>query len=555
MADRPAFSLLVGFGSETGGAEQLASLFVTAAHAAGLGAEVEAVELNAISPADLAAATHFVAITATYGEGEFPFNADLFWELLAADSAPRLEHLAFAVLALGDKYYIDFANAGKLLDARLAELGATRLTARVECDVDFDADAAAWTTQVIELLSEVPVDQAPVQRQEPPQCNRTTPFTAEVSARRLLTKPGSDTEVWHYEIDLADSGLAYQAGDAVGIHPINDPALVEALLSKLDRAPADTVAGYELPLGTLLAQHLEIRTPSRALQALVAARTTDVDAAAALGSNDHTALEAWLYGRDLLDLLELADLTAEEVLETLRPLQYRDYSIASSPLAHPDQLHLTVATVRHHRDERARAGVASGYLADRAQQVRLHLQPNNSFRLPPPDVPIIMIGPGTGIAPFRAFLQERRATGCTGRSWLFFGHRRRATDYLYEDELQDHLTSGVLTRLNLAFSRDSAASQGSAASQYSAASQNSGEPEYVQHHMLAHADELFTWLEEGAHVYVCGDEKRMAKDVHAALEEIVAIAGTRDDGTRDDGAAHAYVNDLIKHHRYVRDVY
>jgi sulfite reductase (NADPH) flavoprotein alpha-component len=419
----------------------------------------------------------------------------------------------------------------------------------VDCDVDFDDDAANWTTNVLTLLSDadqpadavlpagavLPADAD--ERLEHPTWNRTNPYTAEVSARRLLTAPGSAEEVWHYEIDLTDrstmpTGLTYRAGDSVGIHPVNDPALVEALLAELGRGPADTVPGYEQPLGVLLTEHFEIRTPSRALQTLVAARTTDAAAAAALDSADPTALDTWMYGRDLLDLLQLAELTCDEVLETLRPLQYRDYSIASSPLVHPDHVHLTVATVRYHRGDRQRSGVASAHLADRAQHVRIHLQPNTGFRLPAADVPIIMIGPGTGIAPFRAFLQERRATGATGRSWLFFGHRRRATDFLYEQEIEDYLDTGDLTRLNLAFSRDTQTR------------------DYVQHHMLAHAGELFAWLEAGAHIYVCGDAAHMAKDVHAALHEVVRTAGAM-----DDEAAHGYINDLTKQHRYSRDVY
>jgi sulfite reductase (NADPH) flavoprotein alpha-component len=269
------------------------------------------------------------------------------------------------------------------------------------------------------------------------------------------------------------------------------------------------------------------------LQALVAARTPDAEAAAALSSSDPAVVSSWLYGRDVLDLLELADLAPDEVLEALRPLQFRDYSIASSPLVHPDQLHLTVATVRYHCRERARGGVASTFLADRGQSVRIHLRPNHNFRLPAPDVPIIMIGPGTGIAPFRAFLHERQATAAPGKAWLFFGDRRRATDFLYGDELSGFVESGALTRLDLAFSRESDAPK-----------------TYVQHRMKDNAADVFAWLQDGAHLYVCGDADRMAKDVDRALHEIVAEAGGM-----DAAAAHAYVNELIKAHRYLRDVY
>jgi len=509
------FSLLVGYGSETGGAEGLAGSFAVAAKALGL--EVTPVELNAIDADMLAAATHLVAITATYGEGEFPFNAALFWESLHADDAPRCEHLTFAVLGLGDKYYIDFANAGKLLDARLEALGATRLTTRVDCDIDFDDDAAAWTAAVIDLL---PATDHPLAHPEPPAPPQWThtPVTARLASRRLLTGAGSHDEVWHHELDLAGSGLTYRAGDSLSVHPVNDPALVAALLTRLGRSADDPAPGQDQPLGPWLTEQVEIRTPSQELRALVAARTTETEAATAAD-------------RDVLDLLELVDLSADEVLTTLRPLQYRDYSIASSPLVNPDRVHLTVATVRHHRAGRARSGVASGHLADRARDLRVRLCPNDGFRLPDPDVPIIMVGPGTGIAPFRAFLQERRATGATGAAWLFFGHRHRGTDFLYEQELQDFLHDGVLTRLDLAFSRDS-------------------DGGYVQHQMLAQAAELFAWLQAGAHLYVCGDAVRMARDVHNTLHEIVRTAGAM-----DADAAHAYVGGLITAHRYCRDVY
>jgi sulfite reductase (NADPH) flavoprotein alpha-component len=252
--------------------------------------------------------------------------------------------------------------------------------------------------------------------------------------------------------------------------------------------------------------------------------------------SDATAVPgSWSYGKDVLDLIRLGALTVDEVVDTLRPLQFRDYSIASSPLVHPDHVHLTVATVRYTAGDRRYGGVASTFLADRGETVRVHLRPNHTFRLPAPHMPIIMIGPGTGIAPFRGFLQERHATRAPGRSWLFFGDRRRATSFLYGDELTSFVDSGTLNRLDLAFSRDG----------------SDGYPKsYVQHRMWENSAELFAWLEDGAHVYVCGDAERMAKDVDATLHNIVASRGAM-----DAAAAHAYVNELIKSHRYVRDVY
>jgi sulfite reductase (NADPH) flavoprotein alpha-component len=449
------FSLIVGYGTDMGNAEDAAMSFAEAV--ADLGISAEAIELNQIELAELQSATHFVVVTSTFGDGEFPDNALLFWEAISTET-DRFEHLNFAVLALGDTSYEFFCNAGKLLDERLEALGATRPLDRVDIDGHYEQQAAAWTTDVVKMLAELGV------------------------------------------------------------------------------GPDHAVADHADPLGVLLTRDLEIRTPSRALQALVASRTNDAQAAAALGA-DHVIAEpgAWAYGKDVLDLIRLADLTVDEVLDSLRPLQFRDYSIASSPLVHPDRVHLTVANVRYHVGDRRHGGVASTFLADRGEAVRVHLRPNHTFRLPAPNVPIIMIGPGTGIAPFRGFLQERQASGASGPSWLFFGDRRRATDFLYGDELEGFVQSGTLARLDLAFSRDG----------------TDGDPKvYVQQRMWENSTQLFGWLQDGAHLYVCGDAERMAKDADAALHDIVARCGGM-----DAAAAHAYVNDLIKSHRYVRDVY
>ena len=535
MSDTTACQLILGFATETGNSAMVAKKFAQAALAAGI--EVEPQYLNDLTVESLVTATHFLVITATYGDGEVPYDAEVFWESVNSADADRLDHLTFAVLGLGDSFYPLFCNAGKMIDARLEVLGARRLVERVDCDLEFEEPAEAWTTDVIALLSEV-TTAAPARNsgqglpeQQDSPWHRRNPYPARLVGSRVLTAAGSDKCVRHYEIDLGDSGISYQAGDSVGVHPTNDPALVAAILCRLGVGADHVVPGRDEPLGVLLTDHLEIRTPSGALQKLVAARTRDIRARAILGSSDPAALTEWLHGRDVLNLLDLADVSVDEVLGTLRPLQHRDYSIASSPLVDPGRMHLTVATVQYRRDDRDHTGVASGFLADRAGAVRIHLSPNDSFRLPAPDVPIVMVGPGTGIAPFRAFLQERRVTAATGKSWLFFGDRHRATDFLYADELAGFLESGVLTRLNSAFSRDR------------------NPKEYVQHHMLAHAAELFAWLQEGAHLYVCGDE-RMGRDVHRTLHEIVSTAGSL-----DDAGAHAYVNDLITQHRYLRDVY
>lgn len=536
MSDDDAFSLVLGFATETGNSTMVAKKFAQAARVVGL--DVEPQYLNDLNVQSLVNATHFIVITATYGDGELPYDAEVFWEELNADGAERLDHLSFAVCGLGDSFYPDFCNAGKLVDARLEELGATRLLDRVDCDLEFEEPSEAWTADVVKVLGELclPVlpadDGRATSAQEASPWNRRNPFQARLVMNRSLTAADSDKSVRHYELDLGDSGITYRAGDSLGIHPRNDPALVEAILARLGVAADHVVAQDDPPVGTLLAEYLEIRVPSAALQSLVASRTPDTEAAAILGGADPAALTKWLYGRDVLDLLELADLGVDEVVSTLRPLQHRDYSIASSPRAHPGRIHLTVATVDYGARGRRRRGAASGFLVDRADNVRIHLAPNDAFRLPAPETPIIMVGPGTGIAPFRAFLQERQVTGATGKSWLFFGDRHRATDFLYRDDLTAFQEAGVLTRLNCAFSRDQ------------------DTKDYVQHHLLANAADLYAWLQDGAHFYVCGDADRMAKDVHHALHEIISIAGNVD----ADGA-HAYVNRLITTHRYQRDVY
>ncbi|OHT68154.1 sulfite reductase flavoprotein subunit alpha [Mycobacteroides chelonae] len=538
MTAQPDFSLIVGYGTDMGNAEDAAMSFSEALEEA-TGIKSEAIELNQIDVADLQSASHFVAVVSTFGDGEFTDNALLFWEAISAEAAGRLEHLSYAVLALGDSSYEFFCNAGLLLDQRLEALGAVKLTDRVDVDGPYLQPSKEWTTDLVKRLSagqsDASTPAAVTETPTQPKRDRNEPVEARLLVNRLLTTTESDKEVRHYEVDLTGSGISYEAGDSIAVHASNDPALVAAILAELGVDGDHRVTGHDEPLGELLSDHLEIRTPSRTLRSLVATRTDDADAVAALCGDVVPAPGSWLYGKDVLDLIRLGELTVDELVDNLRPLQFRDYSIASSPLIHPDSVHLTVATIRYTDAERTYGGVASTFLADRGQTMRVHLRPNHTFRLPAADVPIIMVGPGTGIAPFRGFLQERQATGASGRSWLFFGDRRRATSFLYGEELQGFVDSGALTRLDLAFSRDGA----------------EGEPKrYVQHCMSENAAELFAWLQDGAYLYVCGDADHMAKDVDATLHEIVARCGGM-----DATGAHAYVNDLIKSHRYVRDVY
>lgn len=537
------------YGTQTGNSEELAERLVGLLRENGLGADLAA--LDDADPDRLAAASHLLVISSTYGEGEMPDNAELFWEALSADAAPRLEHLHFSVLALGDSGYEGFCRAGQIIDTRLEQLGAARLAPRVDCDVDFEEPASAWLAEVVSRLravadhldpadaAAVPVPSAPATPSKPKsRWNKKNPFPSRLVENRLLSGSGSAKEIRHVEFDLADSGIEYAAGDALNVVPRNAPALVDAVLGALGATPDTDVDGA--PLAARLTTDWEISTPSKDLLKTLAERAPESELAAVLARGERETLDAWLWGRDVLDLLhacEGARIDPAELPDLLRPLQPRAYSISSSPLASPDRIHLTVAAVRHGAEAgREHQGVCSTFLADRCSEtdeVGISLQPNAAFRVPAdPDRPMIMVGPGTGIAPFRAFLHERAASSAAGRNWLLFGDQHRASDYIYADELAGFTEQGVLHRLDLAFSRDQA------------------EKIYVQTRMLEAARELYAWLEDGGHFYVCGDASRMAKDVDRALRGV--IAGQRGRGADD---ADEYVATLKREKRYVRDVY
>ncbi|MEU5887431.1 sulfite reductase flavoprotein subunit alpha [Streptomyces sp. NPDC047461] len=528
-ADAPAATVDVLIGTQTGNAELVADDIVAGARARGLGGRATA--LDDVTPEALAGMSHVIVVTSTYGEGEMPDNAGLFWEALQSDTAPRLEGVRYSVLGLGDRGYDDFCQAAKLIDTRLEQLGATRLHERVDCDVDFEEPAGQWTAAVLDLVAAETgakgTGAAEAPKKPRSQWNKRTPYPSRLTTNRLLSAPHSAKEIRHYEFDLGDSGITYEAGDALAVVPVNDAALVAALLEHLG-------ASGDRESAELLRTEREIRTPSKELIAALVERAPASELASVVAHGDRSDLDSWLWGRDVLDLLRDAGPTAPglaELLPFLRPLQARQYSISSSPLAHPGSVHLTVASVRYDRYE----GVASTYLADRVGEspVGVYLQPNASFSVPADDdAPMVMIGPGTGIAPFRGFLHERAARGASGRNWLFFGDQHRETDYVYEDELTELQKRGVLTELDLAFSRDQA------------------EKIYVQTRMRERSRELYAWLEEGAHLYVCGDASRMAKDVETALLGVIA----EQRGRGDDDAAE-YLADLRRAKRYVRDVY
>lgn len=556
-AAAPTTTIDVLFGTQTGNAEFLADELVAGAKARGLGGRAAA--LDAVTPEQLAEMTHVLVVTSTYGEGEMPDNAGLFWDAIQATTVPRLEGLQYAVLGLGDTSYDEFCQAGKLLDTRFEQLGATRVHDRVDCDVDFEDAAALWSAAVLDrLAAEAGATGAPgattgsgagdgttatggtgAGRASRPgsQWNKRNPYPSRLAENRLLSSPRSAKEIRHYEFDLGDSGIEYAAGDALAVVPVNDEVFVAELLEQVGANGGESFDGR--PITEVLRSDREIRTPSKDLIADLVQRAPASELAAVVSHGDKHELDRWLWGRDVLDLLRDAGPAApglDELLPNLRPLQARQYSISSSPLAHPDRIHLTIASVRYGDPHRMYAGVASTFLADRVDPdgtVDVYLQPNASFGVPADEsAPMIMIGPGTGIAPFRGFLHERAAAGATGRNWLFFGDQHRDTDFVYQDELTELQEQGVLNRLDLAFSRDQA------------------EKVYVQTRMREQSAELFAWLEDGGHVYVCGDASRMAKDVEAALLDVIRTGRGRDE---DD--ALSYLADLRRTKRYVRDVY
>ncbi len=558
--------LLILFGSQTGSAEGLAKKLAKESGPRGFSPRV--LELNNYEQANLVAAGKVVIISSTWGEGDPPDNAVDFWNWLKADTAPSLENLNFAVLGLGDKNYSDFCGASKKFDERLEVLGAKRIVPRGECDVDYEAAAQSWIDglweklvgQASRLSSGAPANGQPqttgsatagnsgetpaVWTGETPVPLRTygkyNPFPAKLLKNVLLNKPGSGKEVRHYEIALDGSGLSYEAGDALGVVPVNCPELVDEVIVALKAKPDENVKFGDniMSLHEALTHHFDVTKPSQEMIAAAGKAAPQSELAPLLAPEKREDLKKWLWGRHVIDLLHLlpAPMPVAEFIPLLKKLAPRLYSISSSPKAHPGEVHLTVGAVRYESHGRERKGVASTFLADRVGDttyVKVYVQPSHSFKPPATgDAPIIMVGPGTGIAPFRAFLEERQATGAKGKNWLFFGDQKRDADFLYEELLTGWQMSGFLTRLDLAFSRDQA------------------EKVYVQDRMMQSAAELWAWLEAGAHFYVCGDASRMAKDVDAALHKIAETIGRK---SADE--AKAYVAKLKSDKRYQRDVY
>ncbi|WP_431223709.1 NADPH-dependent assimilatory sulfite reductase flavoprotein subunit [Serratia sp. L9] len=488
-----------------------------------------------------------VVVASTQGEGEPAEEAVALHKFLHSKKAPKLPETAFAVFGLGDSSYENFCQSGKDFDAKLAELGAERLVERIDADVDYQELAVAWRKQVVEVLK----SRAPAQSSVPAALasgavdlldsspySKEQPLTAQLAVKQKITGRGSDKDVRHIEIDLGDSGLRYQPGDALGVWFDNDPALVDELVQLLwlkGDEPVE-VEGQTKPLRDALHSHFELTQNTTQIVEKYAALSRDEKLIALLA--DKARLQHYAHNTPIVDMVRQApaDLHAEQLISLLRPLTPRLYSIASSQAENENEVHITVGVVRYAIDGRARAGGASSFLADRLQEegpLRVFIEHNENFRLPAnPQTPVIMIGPGTGIAPFRAFMQQREATGAEGKNWLFFGNPHFTEDFLYQVEWQRYVKDGLLSRIDLAWSRDQ---------QHKV---------YVQDKLREQGAEIWRWIQEGAHIYVCGDANRMAKDVENTLLALVAEHGGMDTELADE-----FLSELRIQRRYQRDVY
>ncbi|HMN46757.1 MAG TPA: assimilatory sulfite reductase (NADPH) flavoprotein subunit [Povalibacter sp.] len=529
---RPVATIL--YGSQSGNCESLAKRLADALTA--MGVSSLALDMLDCRKTHLEEAQHLLVIVSTHGEGDPPDRARPLYDLLHGRKGPKLAHLKYAVLALGDSSYEKFCETGRRFDAQLETLGAQRLRDRVECDVDFQQAADEWIATTVSRLASRPVDSAsvtPVARTSASVATaytRKNPWQAPVLANIRLTARDSTKDVRHIELSIEGAGIHYEPGDAFGVVPRNHAAEVDSLLELLpfDAETPVTVNGADSSLRSALLEHFDIGLLNRSLVERYASLT-----------KQSKLPETSLQGLHLIDLIAgypLRDVGVADFVQILRPLAPRLYSVASSPKATPDEVHLTVRIVNYESNGRGRRGVVSSLLGeatDADARIAIYPHRNAAFRLPAnPEAPIVMIGPGTGVAPFRAFLAERETLGARGRNWLFFGDRTLRSDFLYQTEWLDWRRRGVLHRLDVAFSRDG------------------GDKVYVQQRIREQGADLYAWLRDGAHIYVCGDAQQMAPDVHAALHEVV-----RTHGALDAEAADEFLLTLQRERRYQKDVY
>ena len=544
-AESKQLELTILFGSESGNAEGLADNMAQATKSAGWRSRV--LSMGDIDAQRLRGIDNLLVLVSTWGEGDPPENALEFYNQFMGSDAPKLEGTRFSVLSLGDSSYEHFCKMGKDFDRRLEELGGQRLVKRVDCDVDFDTDFENWKQSVLKEFDQmdqttasnsVNNNAAPVAKEA---YSRKNPFPSQLKERVLLNGAGSQKETIHLEFDLAGSGLDYTVGDALAVIPHNADSMVTAILDQTKLAPNSQVQvkSDKLSLGDALKKRLDITALSVPVIKRYAELANSEKLNALLLPENKKSLMEYIAGREIIDLLidyPVKDLKANDLVAIMRKLPPRLYSIASSLHAHPDEVHLTVGVVRYNSHGRDRKGVCSSFLADDlpvGQTVDVFVSSNKHFKLPDnPNTPLIMVGPGTGIAPFRAFIEERAATGAKGKNWLFFGDQHYLTDFLYQTEWQGYLKQGLLTKLDVAFSRDQS------------------EKVYVQDRMLANSKELYQWLEKGAYFCVCGDASRMAADVDRALHQVIETAGNKSAEQAVD-----YVKQMKADKRYLKDVY
>ncbi|PIC57474.1 sulfite reductase [NADPH] flavoprotein alpha-component [Sporosarcina sp. P12(2017)] len=553
VLERPAIEvstavkeITVLYGSQTGNGQGIAEQ--AAAKLKEQSFDVTIQSMNDFKPNNLKKIENLLLVVSTHGEGDPPDTALPFFEFLHGKRAPKLDHLHYSVLALGDSSYEFFCKAGADFDQKLSDLGAVQLAPRVDCDLDYDEPAAQWLAAVevsleIQTGGQSAAASVEVETTSSTQYSRTNPFNAEVLENINLNGRGSNKETRHVEISLEGSGLTYEPGDSVGIFPTNNSDLIDEIIKVGEWNAEETVEinsqGERRALRIALLNHLEVTVVTKPLLEKLSNYSKSEELKRILNKENADELRAYVDGRDLLDALTdfgPVEASEQQLVGILRKLPARLYSIASSLEANPEEVHLTIGVVRYEAHGRDRQGVCSIQCAENLEPgdtLPIYIHKNDNFRLPAKsETPIIMIGPGTGIAPFRSFIEERSETGAEGKSWLFFGDQHYVTDFYYQTEWQNYVKDGALTRLDVAFSRDT------------------DEKVYVQHRMKQASQELYQWIEEGAVIYVCGDEQNMAKDVHATLLEIL-----QQEGGKSLEEAEAFITQLVQEKRYQRDVY